>query len=357
VHFGIHLATSSHSWKVVKRAEELGFHNAWFFDTELLNAEMFVAMGAAAVTTSKIRLGTGVMIPSNRIAPVAASGLASLNALAPGRIDFGVGTGFTARRAMGLPAITLKRLEAFVTCVQALLRGETVEWAEHGEEAHKVRFLNPEIGLINIDDPIPLHVSAFGPRSRRLTAKLGAGWMVGASNDPQRAGAALADMRTAWQEAGRDADTLYSISVGGGCVLKEGEPYDSPRARAQAGPAASILFHNAVEEEELGSLGAPVPPRFQAKFEAYREIYRAYQPADARYLSNHRGHLMFLRPEEEAIVDADVIRALTLTATKPELVERVRAMKALGYSQISVHARHGHEMTMLEDWADVFAAV
>src|SRR5262247_4824319 len=100
--FGINLATAAESWKVVKRAEELGYSRAWFYDTQLLNAELFVAMTAAAMQTSRIRLGTGVMIPSNRIAPVAASGLASLNALAPGRIDFGISTGFTARRTMGL---------------------------------------------------------------------------------------------------------------------------------------------------------------------------------------------------------------------------------------------------------------
>ena len=110
--FGIQLATSAHSWKVAKRAEELGFTHAWFYDTQLLNAELFVAMGAAAMQTSRIRLGTGVLIPSNRIAPVTASALGSLNALAPGRIDFAVGTGFTGRRTMGLRAITLKRMES-----------------------------------------------------------------------------------------------------------------------------------------------------------------------------------------------------------------------------------------------------
>ena len=73
--YGINLATAADSWKVVKRAEELGFTRAWFYDTQLLNAEIFVAMGAAAVTTTRIRLGTGVLIPSNRIAPVAASAL------------------------------------------------------------------------------------------------------------------------------------------------------------------------------------------------------------------------------------------------------------------------------------------
>src|ERR1043166_5799716 len=56
---------------------------------------LFVAMAAAAVNTRRIRLGTGVLVPSNRIAPVAANALASLNKLAPGRLDFGLQIGFT----------------------------------------------------------------------------------------------------------------------------------------------------------------------------------------------------------------------------------------------------------------------
>ena len=353
--FGIQLATSAHSWKVAKRAEALGFTHVWFYDTQLLNADMFVAMAAAARETTRIRLGTGVLIPSNRIAPVAANALATLNALVPGRIDFGVSTGFTARRSMGLPAITLARLEEYIRVVQALLRGDTVEWSEEGGP-HKIRFLNPELELINLREPMPLHVSAFGPRGRRLTAKLGAGWM-GAMRDARGAAAALADMQKAWQEAGRAPGDLYATAFGGGCVLAEGEPADSPRAKAQAGPAAAMIFHNFVEEEEFGSMGFPAPPQFKAELDAYRALYRGYQPADARYLSVHRGHLMFLRPEEEPLVTGAVIRALTFTGTQAELVDGVRALKAAGYRQFGVHIRNGQEMAMLQEWADVFAKV
>lgn len=353
--FGIQLATSSHSWKVVKRAEELGFTHAWFYDTQLLNADMFVAMAAAAMATSRIRLGTGVLIPSNRIAPVAASALASLNALAPGRIEFGVSTGFTARRTLGLRAISLARMEEYLAVVTGLLKGQIVEW--RGEKAtHKIRFLNPELELINLHDPIPVHISAFGPRGRRLTAKLGAHWMI-ATRGAAAANAALDDMRLAWKEAGRDPATLYATAFGGGCVLADGEPADSPRAKAQAGPAAAIVFHNNAEQDELGSIGFPTPPQFKAKFDAYREIYRKYEPADARYLCNHRGHLMFLRPEEQEIITGDVIRAFTFTGTKAELVDGLRVMKAAGFRQFGTHIRTGHEMAMLQDWADVIADV
>src|SRR5207247_10634943 len=103
--FGIGIATASDSWKLAQRAEELGFSEAWFVDTTMFTADCVVAMAAAAMKTSKIRLGTGVLVPSNRIAAVTANAFATLNGLAPGRIDFGVGTGFSARRAMGIGAI------------------------------------------------------------------------------------------------------------------------------------------------------------------------------------------------------------------------------------------------------------
>ncbi len=352
--FGINLATSADSWKVVKRAEELGYTRAWFFDTQMLNADMFVAMGAAAVQTSKIRLATGVLIPSNRIAPVAASALASLNALAPGRIDFGISTGFTARRAMGLGPVKLEDMKEYIRIVQSLLAGDTLEWTFEGKR-RKIRFLNPEIDVVNVKDPIPLHISALGPRGRKLTAELGAGWLY-ASGNVGHAKAAIANMQAGWRAAGVDAAGRVATAFTGGCVLTDGEAFDSPRAKAQTGPHATIALHNLVEVEEYGNMGRSVPPELAPLLERYRAIYLKYEPADARYLSNHRGHLMFLRPEEHEICTADLIRTLTFTATRPELQERIRELGAAGYNHFAVNIRHGHP-EMLEEWADVFAGV
>src|SRR3984893_15182490 len=131
--FAIAIATDAESWRVVRRAEELGFSRAWFYDTQMLSADPFVAMAAAAMKTTRIRLGTGVLVPSNRIPPVAANAFASLNKLAPGRIDFGIGTGFTARRAMGLGAVKLLVLEEYVRAVMALLREETIDAELEGQ--------------------------------------------------------------------------------------------------------------------------------------------------------------------------------------------------------------------------------
>ena len=165
--FGIGIPTSHDSWKVAQRAEELGFTHAWFYDTQMLVADPFVAMGAAALKTSRIRLGTGVLVPTNRIPAVTAAAFATLNGMAPGRIDFGVGTGFSARRAMGLGAMKLADMEEYIRVVYALLNGETTEAEVDPGVRKKIRFLNPELGLINIKDPIRLHISALGPKGRQ----------------------------------------------------------------------------------------------------------------------------------------------------------------------------------------------
>jgi 5,10-methylenetetrahydromethanopterin reductase len=290
--FAIAIPTDAESWRLVRRAEELGFSRAWFYDTQMLSADPFVAMAAAAMKTTRIRLGTGVLVPSNRIAPVAANAFASVNKLAPGRIDFGIGTGFTARRAMGLGAVKLRVLEEYVRAVMALLREETIE-AELEGQSRLIRLLNPELGLINTKDPIGLYVAAAGPRARELTARLGAGW-INATADVTGAVAALDQMRTAWSEAGHQPGALEAVALTGGVVLEEGEPADSPRAIAQAGPRAAMLLHRAADAALLGLPPiATFPPAVADAIAGYVALARQFRPQGAPYLDNHRGHLMF----------------------------------------------------------------
>jgi len=311
-------------------------------------------MGAAAVRTDRIRLGTGVLIPTNRIAPVAANAFASLNQLAPGRIDFGVGTGFTGRRAMGLGAMKLAAMEDYIRVVYGLLADEIVETEFEGKH-RKIQFLNPEIGLINTRDPVPLHVSAYGPRSRGLTAKLRAGWLnfVG---DVSYATTTLAGMQQAWTDAGHAASDLAATAFALGCVLEDGEPFDSDRAMAQAGPRAAVILHRAADEALAGLPNSSGIPEAAAEaVHAYVEVAKAYQPEDARYLMNHRGHLMFVKPEERAFVTAELIRDTSFTATADELRRRIGDLRDAGYSQFTIQVTPGNEAA-IEDWGRIKAA-
>jgi 5,10-methylenetetrahydromethanopterin reductase len=206
--FGIALAPAADSWRTVQRAEQLGFSHAWLYDTQLLCADVFVAMALAAANTRRITIGPGVLVPSNRIAPVAANGLASLNRLAPGRIALGIGTGFTARLTMGQGPMKLSALRQYLRVVRGMLRGETVEWSDEDATAHKVRFLNPEAGLIDIDAPIPVHLSAFAPKARAMAARECDGWMNFITVVPMVL-YELDEMKASCAAVGRAPDTLY----------------------------------------------------------------------------------------------------------------------------------------------------
>ena len=348
---GIALPTPADCWRTVQRAETLGFTHAWFYDTQLLSADIFVGMATAALKTEKIRLGTGVLIPSNRIAPVAANALASLNKLAPGRIDFGVGTGFTGRRTMGLGAVKLAEMAEYIRIVYSLLAEETTTWRFEGKE-RKIRFLNPELGLINTHDVIPLHVSAFGPRARDMTAGLGAGW-INFYRNAQQARSSIDEMASAWAAAGHVAQRLQATLFALGCVLAPGEPADSPRAMAQAAPIVASTLHRAVED---GGDIDQLPPDLREPVAALRELYQGYEPPDARYLSLHRGHLMFLRPEEAPFITAEMVRNRTLTGTPEEIRETVRTLAKVGYGQLVIQLVPGQEGA-LDEWARVLDGV
>jgi len=204
----------------------------------------------------------------------------------------------------------LADLEEYVRIVMALLRGETVE-AEIERKKRLIRLLNPELGLINNRDPIPLWVAASGPRARALTAKLGAGW-IATAGDVEAAAAAMADMQQRWRAAGRGAEPLTSVVLTGGAILEEGEPADSPRAIAQAGPRAAMLLHRAADAALAGlPMLAPMPPSVAETVAGYVELARKFTPQGAHYLENHRGHLMFVKPEGRRFITAELIRRTT----------------------------------------------
>ena len=79
---------------------------------------------------------------------------------------------------------------------------------------------------------------------------------------------------------------------------------------------------------------------------------RDFVPADARYLMNHRGHFVFVKPEERRFVTPELIRRFTFTATEQELKQRIEALRDAGWSQFVIPITPGEERA-IEDWARI----
>src|SRR3954452_9846372 len=127
---GIVMTARPGAEELAARGEELGFSSFWVYDTPMVNGDPFVSLALCAKATSRIKLGVGVTSPALRSAPAAANHIASLNALAPGRVICGIGTGNTARRTLGMKPTKMAELESFTTALQDLCAGRSTDYRE-----------------------------------------------------------------------------------------------------------------------------------------------------------------------------------------------------------------------------------
>ncbi len=145
-----------------------GFYlpETWAYDTTVLLAE-------AAVKTSRIRLGTGIIGVWNRSAATIAMAAATLASLSSGRFVLGLGAS-TPQLAEGLHDVPfgapLGRMRRTIGQVRALLRRDRIPLAV----TTAARPLK-----LNVPSPaaVPIHVAAIGDDSIRLTGELADGWI------------------------------------------------------------------------------------------------------------------------------------------------------------------------------------
>ena len=216
------------------RAEELGLHSFWVYDTPMVHGDPFVALSLCAKATSRIRLGIGVTSPALRSPPAAASGLASLNALAPSRIICGVGTGNTARRTLGMRPTTAATLENFTSALQDLCAGRTTEHRE-GDRIRDIRFLHTGEHA-KTTDPIEFVVAALGPKAAAVAGLISFGLL-----DPTAWHALHDARRHAAQGTRGDPDSYLVTALH---VLDEDEDPHGDAARDATGHLARVCQLN-----------------------------------------------------------------------------------------------------------------
>jgi len=97
---------------------------------------------------------------------------------------------------------------------------------------------------------------------------------------------------------------------------------------------------------------ATIPDSLAETIAGYVATARQFRPQGAHYLENHRGHLMFVKPEERRFVTPDLIRATTITGTEGEVRERLEAFAEAGFSEIAIQIVPGQEHA-IEDWGRI----
>ncbi len=295
-------ATSPDTPDHVALAEELGYRRAWLYDSPALYPDLWATMALAAERTSTIGLGTGVIVPRLRHVITTAAAAAHIEALAPGRLVIGVGTGFTGSRALGQKAMRWADVAAYVEALRGLLRGETVEW-----EGAAVRLMHPEGFSAPLPLDVPIVIAAEGPKGIDVARRLGDGLFITVL-PPQ--------------------DFDWTIRLVFGTVLEDGEDVRSERVIAAAGPAVAVLYHGLYELRGAEGVALfPGGPEWVAAAEAV--------PEPERHLAIHDRHLHSLNELDRGRVSPDLIGQLTLTGTPDELRAKVSEIAASGVTEIA----------------------
>jgi probable F420-dependent oxidoreductase len=191
-----------------REAEARGFESLWFPEhthmptATLLNSagtapladeyrrtlDQFVVLGAVAAATSKIKLGTGICLVTQRDPILLAKEVASVDFLSQGRVIFGIGAGWNRPEIENHGVTYARRFRVMRERIKAMQAIWTNDVAEYHGDFVNFDAINSWPKPIQKPHP-PIIVGGDGPRAVEHAVDYGDGWIP----HPTGGGAPLAD--------------------------------------------------------------------------------------------------------------------------------------------------------------------
>jgi alkanesulfonate monooxygenase SsuD/methylene tetrahydromethanopterin reductase-like flavin-dependent oxidoreductase (luciferase family) len=293
-----------HMLACIKVAEDVGFDHVWFGDSHLIWHEVTPYLTAAAMATTRLRVGPLVSNPVTRHPTVVASMLATLGQLFEGRAVLGLGRGDSAVRTLGLPPMKLAEFGEALRLMRTLCRGGTAE--VHGTPVH----------FPWLARPVPVLLAAYGPRVLELAGAEADGLILQLAS-PSVVEWAVAHARRGAQGAGRTLDG-FEVVAGAPTYLSADRERALSRVR---GFPATVSNH-------------------------VKDLLRHYRPEElpaelvegmtgvAGY--DYRQHGVPDAPHTRAVTD-DMAERLTLIGTAPQVRDKIARLEAVGVTHVCLY--------------------
>jgi 5,10-methylenetetrahydromethanopterin reductase len=281
---------------LARRAEELGFSHLWFGDSHLIWREAYVNLAAAALSTSRVVLASGVSNPLTRHPSVVASAFATLAELAPRRVIVGMGLGDSSVETMGMKPARLAYFEQAIRQIRALLAGEEVEL---------------ESGKIHLKHPVklPIYVAASGPRMLELAGRIADGVIILVGVTSASIRQAREKIHAGARAAGRDPNELHLVLWVPCAVSDKGAAKAAVKAHVARVVAHPLPFE--LDEKE------------QTVLEEIRRAYNYYQHMEQR-------------ASQAQVIPDWLVDKFAIAGTPSECRARVEELKGSGIDQIAI---------------------
>jgi 5,10-methylenetetrahydromethanopterin reductase len=299
--FGVGLFPTEPLPKMVllaKVTEELGYSHIWVGDSHLIWREAYVNMAAMALSTTRVKLGTGVTNPLTRHPSVVASAYATLEEYAPGRTIVGIGLGDSSVETMGMKPAKLSYFEKTMAQMRQLLDGREVQL-----ETGKIHLLHP------CKAKVPIYIAASGPKMLELSGRIADGIIVLVGVADEYIAHARERIAAGAKAAGRKVEDI-NLVLWVPCAVSD----TAPAKDAVKAHVARVVAH---------PLPYVLDPTEQKVLEEIRKTYDYYHHMDQQ--ANHA----------EVIPDW-LVDKFAIAGTVAECRAQIERIKKSGIQQIAI---------------------
>jgi 5,10-methylenetetrahydromethanopterin reductase len=288
----------------------------------------YVVLGVAASATTTLGVGTAVAVPL-RHPLLAASAMASLQAMSNGRARFCLGRGDGAVKVLQQKPMPVARFEEYLRRLQAYLRREPVEIDGVASAMTRQDDIDPSLAVVKP----PVDVAATGPRTLEVAARWadGVSFSVGADVDRLRDSIRLA--HDACRAAGRDPDELEL-----GCYVQVAVTDNGDVAAREAirGLVVTHARFSGFEAKATGGVAAEQHERYRHAVETMEAVYLSPEGGVTRTAGGRPGEIDFYPREAGA---DDLIDRFAIAGNPEYCAERLREIADLGISRVYIGTR------------------
>jgi probable F420-dependent oxidoreductase len=292
-------ATPANQIEIAQRAEQLGYATLWTFSRIIFSDwpegqrlappyrsvhDPLVTAAYLAGVTSRIRLGTAVVNLPFYAPIILAKTLTSIDVVSNGRLDAGLGLGWSPDEFEAVGVDLAKRgarSEEYLRCLAEIWTGDPAEF--HGEFYTIPRgWIDPK--PVQRPGP-PILLGGTAERALRRAGAISAGWISSSRVQIAELPGMIEQIRAGATDAGKDPDAVR-IVIRGVARLRDGAgpddgPLTGPIDRIKEGVAAyqaagaTEVFLDLNFDEEIGNPDAD-PARSMA---VAHEVLEAFTPA------------------------------------------------------------------------------
>ena len=296
----------------LQTADAAGFDMLTCGDSQSLWAECFTLMTFAATITERPDLAMTVSNPCTRHPAVAASACASVQQISGGRFRFGIASGDSALRNIGVAPGGVDQIERYMRAIQTMTAKETFDWD------------GTPLSLHWLPEPtrVPVWVAAEGPRTQRMAGRYADGVVLSNCLTPDRLAVAMEHIGAGARDAGRSVD---DIEIWHMCnlIFAESEQAGIDQIRSVLAGTANHVFRFTLE-------GKGLPDELKARIKAMM----------GEYQSRYHAHPGASNPNEGLLDKYELREYLarqgTIAGPPERCIERLHEVQGYGVNNIIV---------------------